>query len=171
MGKYIDITDERFGKLVAVRRIGSKNGRPLWLCKCDCGNTTYAETRNLRYGSTTSCGCRHMNILKTVAIKHNHYGERLYWVWHSMKQRVSDPARREYKYYGARGITMCKEWMDSYEVFREWAYSHGYDENAAFSKCTIDRIDVNGNYEPDNCRWVGMDVQRRNQRPRSKKCV
>ena len=92
-------------------------------------------------------------------------------MWHSMKQRVNNPARREYKYYGARGITMCKEWFDSYEVFREWAYSNGYDENAERSKCTIDRIDVNGDYEPNNCRWVGMDIQARNKRPRAKKCV
>lgn len=166
MPKAVDITNQRFGMLTAIKRVGSKNGRALWLCKCDCGNTKLILAKSLRYGEVVSCGCKHLNNLRTNAITHNHYVERLYWVWHSMLQRIKNPNRREYHWYGERGITVCDEWKD-YNVFRKWALAHGYDEKAQQGKCTIDRIDVNGNYEPDNCRWVGMDVQNKNKRPRS----
>jgi len=166
MPAAVDITGKKFGMLVAIRRVGSKSGRALWECKCDCGNTAYRLAKSLNYGEVVSCGCKHLKILRTNAITHNKWGERLYWVWHSMMQRVDNPNRREYRWYGRRGITVCDEWRD-YEKFREWAYANGYDENAPRGECTIDRINYDGNYEPSNCRWVGMDVQRKNRRPRS----
>lgn len=169
MRNAIDITGMRFGRLVAVRRDGSRNGQAAWICRCDCGNETIAAAKQLRYGSTKSCGCLHLERLRTNAITHGHWNERLYGVWHSMQQRTENKTRREYKYYGGRGITVCTEWRNSYEAFRDWAYSHGYDETAARGKCTIDRINVNGNYTPENCRFVGMDVQLKNRRPRTRR--
>lgn len=83
-----------------------------------------------------------------------------------MRQRCYRPENRAYKWYGALGVTVCDEWNKSYEAFRKWAYDNGYDKNAERGKCTLDRINCTGNYEPSNCRWVGMDVQARNKRRR-----
>ena len=97
--------------------------------------------------------------------KHGFSRERLYRsVWSAMNQRCSNPNYHGYYLYGGRGIKVCDEWKNDYLTFREWAYSHGYDPSAPYGKCTIDRIDVNGNYEPDNCRFVPMLVQSRNKR-------
>ncbi len=88
---------------------------------------------------------------------------RLYHVWKNMKVRCNNPHSKEYKYYGQRGISVCEEWND-FKNFREWAYANGYDEKAERGKCTLDRIDVNKNYEPSNCRWVDSKVQAQNRR-------
>lgn len=88
---------------------------------------------------------------------------RLYNVWKNMKVRCNNPHSKEYKYYGERGICVCDEWND-FREFQKWAYANGYDENAKRGECTLDRIDVNKNYEPSNCRWVNMKVQCNNRR-------
>lgn len=88
---------------------------------------------------------------------------RLYNVWKNMKVRCNNPHSKEYKYYGQRGISVCDEWND-FNVFREWSYNNGYDENAKRGECTLDRIDVNKNYDPSNCRWVNMKTQCANRR-------
>jgi hypothetical protein len=102
------------------------------------------------------------------AIKHGErsrrYNERLYNVWNGMKTRCINPNAKSYRAYGGRGITVCDEWLHNFPAFQEWAITHGYDETAPFGECTIDRIDVNGNYEPSNCRWVSMEVQQTNKR-------
>ena len=87
---------------------------------------------------------------------------RLYGVWRCLIQRCTNPKFREFPYYGGRGITVCDEWL-SYDNFYEWAYSTGYDDTAPRGVCTLDRIDVNGNYTPSNCRWVSMKIQNRNK--------
>ena len=89
--------------------------------------------------------------------------ERLYNVYLGMRHRCYDPKIKNYRLYGGRGIKICDEWLNDYSVFREWAYANGYDENAPRGKCTIDRIDNNGDYTPQNCRWVDMKTQRKNQ--------
>ena len=91
--------------------------------------------------------------------------ERLYNVYLGMRHRCYDPKIKNYRLYGGRGIKICDEWLNDYSVFREWAYANGYDENAPRGKCTIDRIDNNGDYTPQNCRWVDMKTQRKNQNP------
>ena len=130
-------------------------------CACDCGNHTQVLAYNLKSGNTKSCGCRRF------IRKYNSEGEvdfRLYTIWRNIKQRCLNPNNPNYKkYYGSRGIKVCDEWLD-YLAFKAWALSHGYRDDL-----TIDRIDVNGNYEPSNCRWATYKVQVRNQRPRQKR--
>lgn len=161
--KLIDITGQRFGRLTVIRQDGnSKNGSAQWLCICDCGNVKTIRGCNLRFGQTQSCGCyqkeqakRFGNVYKPT---HGHSRERLYRVWKSMLHRCNSIHSSSYDNYGARGIKVCDEWKD-YETFKEWAINHGYAE-----KLSIDRINVNGNYCPENCKFSSMKEQANNKR-------
>ncbi|MBG9799506.1 hypothetical protein [Brevibacillus laterosporus] len=167
MPALIDLTGERFGRLTVIMRSGIKNGSPLWICKCDCESTTEANTRSLRTGNKRSCGCLHSEQLAERNVnsqKHGGYKERLYGVWHSMKQRCYDASRKDFENYGGRGIFVCDEWKNDYSSFRKWALDNGFDENAAYSKCTLDRINSDGPYAPWNCRWVDAKAQANNRR-------
>ena len=162
--KAEDLTGKRFGQLTVIRRAENQNGaHASWVCKCICGNECTVTSDHLKSGNTVSCGCVGAKALQPHKT-HGMSGSRLYKVWRNMVQRCENPNVESYKYYGARGITVCRQWRDDYAAFYEWAMANGYDPNAKFGECTIDRIDVNGNYEPDNCRWADMKVQRHNQR-------
>lgn len=169
MGKLIDLTGQKFGRLVVIERygIGKKGQDAKWLCRCECGGIAISTGKNLRSGNSKSCGCykseRISETKKTHGFTQNHKKERLYKLWVRMRARCSNCNSKDYKYYGGRGISVCKEW-DDYNNFRMWALMNGYDANAPHGKCTIDRIDVNGNYEPSNCRWVDMKTQNKNKR-------
>ena len=163
MSRCVDITGQRFGKLVVVGKTENKGKLTAWKCLCDCGNETTITTGHLKSGHTKSCGCIKIERLTT----HGKSKERLYDVWIGLKQRCNNQNSREYKHYGGRGIKVCKEWLD-YQAFRDWALQNGYKENLPRGKCTLDRINVNGNYEPDNCRWVSQAEQTLNTR-RSRK--
>lgn len=163
-GTYRDLTGERFHRLTVLSRTRNHGSRACWICRCDCGKTVIAETADLKSGNTKSCGCFHREQLAERSVKHKESNSRLYGVWLTMKKRCYNPSSTSYKYYGGRGIKVCDEWETDYFSFRNWAIANGYDKNAPRGKCTLDRINVNGNYEPDNCRWVSMKEQSANKR-------
>ena len=165
MNHIRDFTGQRFGKLTVIeltdKRTKSKN--VIWKCKCDCGNTTEADSGELGSGSKKSCGCIVSERAKTLNRTHGGRNDRLYLVWMDMRRRCRDVNDHNYTNYGGRGIKVCDEWQN-YPAFKEWAIKNGYNPYAERSKCTLDRINVNGNYEPSNCRWVDVITQCNNKR-------
>lgn len=160
MTQMKDITGQRFGRLVALKVAGkNKYGRYLWLCKCDCGNEKIAAGNDLRRGATKSCGCFQKESRITSNIKHGLYYTRLHRIWTIMKARCYNKNNNRFHCYGARGISVCREWKDDFTAFYDWAISNGYEDSL-----TIDRIDVNKGYFPENCRWTTNLQQSRNRR-------
>ena len=172
VGKFRDITGQRFGKLVAIRRVGVKEypsggHLTLWECRCDCGNTTVVNLAALVTGNTRTCGCSHRGenaAIAKIARKHGKSKTRLYILWKQIKKRCNNPHDMVYKYYGALGVKVCKEWENNFENFEKWAMENGYDENAPRGQCTIDRINPFLGYSPENCRWITLTEQRHNRR-------
>lgn len=166
--RRLNLVGEHYGRLTVVSCTNHKqNGCYMWRCVCDCGVEVDVRADHLKRGEISSCGCLRKGLQKGVASKHggacDGQRERLYGVWAGMHYRCSNPHHMHYKNYGGRGIGVCEEWND-YAVFREWALANGYDEIAKKGACTLDRINNDGWYTPDNCRWVSMAVQNKNRR-------
>lgn len=167
MGKVKDLSGQKFGRLTVLRRVDNGSRLAEWLCLCDCGKTVVKKGTLISRGYVKSCGCLQREQARKyggVNRKHGDQGSRLYGVWLGMKSRCYNSNVHNFQNYGGRGIRVCDEWLHDYPKFKEWAIASGYDGEAPQGKCTIDRIDVDGNYEPSNCRWADMSTQRRNQR-------
>lgn len=166
--KLNDLTGQRFGKLVVLRREpNNANNKVVWRCQCDCGKQTVVIGSRLYTGKTKSCGCLIRETTIERSTKHNYYHTHLYSTRLNMLDRCNNPKNKTYSYYGGRGIKVCSEWMNKdtgVQSFCEWALNNGYQEGL-----TIDRIDTNGDYSPDNCRWVTMAKQCLNRRTRANK--
>lgn len=164
--KALDIAGRRFGRLIAIKPEKYKIGRKtIWLCICDCGNETRASIDKLNSGEKKSCGClkkskavENLKKIKKVHSTHNQSKTRLYNIYTHMKGRCNNQNNKKYSCYGARGIKVCKEWLESYEKFAAWAKLNGYSDGL-----TIERIDVNGDYSPQNCKWISMKDQCHNK--------
>lgn len=225
MSKMNDLTNQRFGRLVVVKKTGTRNNKTIWMCHCDCGNERILTTSQLRTGHTKSCGClasekareKASNLLgmrfgrltvlekyytppnsgvkwtcvcdcgnKTVVLasnltkghttscgcyktertieaktKHGKTHSRIYRIYRGIKDRCLNPNNERYCDYGGRGIKICKEWLGEcgFDNFEKWSLANGYNENLS-----IDRVNVNGDYEPSNCRWATTKIQNNNQR-------
>lgn len=159
--KGIDFVGQRHGRLEVISK--AESGRSWWVCKCDCGNIVKLPT--WKFLENQSCGCFEQENLAKIGKDNRTHGKtetRLYHTWCKMKERCNNPNIEHYPEYGGRGIKVCDEWNNSFENFQEWAYSVGYDDNLNGTQQSLDRIDVQGNYEPNNCRWATHKEQMRN---------
>ncbi|MEC4049770.1 hypothetical protein OX284_010055 [Flavobacterium sp. SUN046] len=163
MKKIEIIKGSRFGKLTIISECNSTGKSRIFLCKCDCGKETIRTIKALLKKSFSSCGCFQKEFNNSPRYSrrtenHGHLNTRLYSIWSEMKKRCYNKNSRAFKWYGEKGVTICNDWNLRFLNFYNWAINNGYNDNL-----TIDRIDFNGNYEPNNCRWVDMLCQNNNK--------
>ena len=172
----IDLTGQRFGRLIVLKDSGKRiaHGHIIWLCKCSCGKQVKVISGNLRNGYTRSCGCLKREQTKAMGkacIKHgeNSKNSRLYTAWINLKRKCYNPNALIYDKYGGRGVRICKEWLgkQGYINFRTWALNNGYPPS--LRDFVIDRINIGGNYDPNNCKWMTRSESTRKRLERT--CV
>lgn len=165
MTKRIDLIGQRFGRLTVVEEIQAPKksySLRLFVCKCDCGAITNPiDGRNLTRGHTTSCGCRQKERVKEANSTHGRKGTNIYTTWINMKDRCFNQNHRAYRHYGGRGITVCKEWKDSFQEFFDYVSKLPHFGEKGYS---LDRINNDGVYEPGNVRWATSKEQVNNRR-------
>lgn len=166
--KRLNLIGERYGRLTVIALDHTNKRQKFWKCVCDCGNEKIVSSGNLRQGNVKSCGClaKESQIKRGLASgigdktrKHGGFGTKLYGVWAAMIRRCENRNDRYYSDYGGRGIIVCDEWRSDFAAFRQWANETGYREGL-----TIERVDVNGDYSPNNCKWIPLTEQNRNKR-------
>ena len=157
--RVTDLAGHRFGYLTVIKRIGSRWGHSLWECKCDCGESCKRTPNQLTQNDKVSCGCMTKNSQHFANFRHGGTGTRLYRIWKAMKTRCTNPNVPYFQYYGGKGIAVCEEWQNDFQSFFGWSMANGYSDGL-----TIDRINGDGDYSPENCRWVTMTVQNRNKK-------
>ena len=152
MGNFVDLTGKRFDRLVVLERAGvATNGDALWLCRCDCGNTKIYRASNLKGGRNKSCGCKHRDVLVERNWRGGYCVEnpRLHKIYKDMIARCYNKKNKAYRWYGAKGVCVCDSWLENEQSFFDFCNTHGYSDSL-----TIDRIRSDGDYCPDNCRFI-----------------
>lgn len=167
MARVKDLTGQKFGRLTVISQHGftkkNKYGAryAVWYCKCDCGNYCEMDSHTLQRKGNHSCGClakEHLDNMAKANVTHGMTGSRLYGCYKNMISRCYRPKDIHYNAYGKRGIAVCEKWKNNPKAFIEWALANGYSDDL-----TIERVDVNGNYEPSNCKWIPMSEQYKNK--------
>jgi hypothetical protein len=166
--RALDLHGMKFSRMTVACCAGpDSRGAIMWRCRCDCGNEKDVRGSDLKRGFIKSCGCLNSEATATRNATHRQSHTRLYRIWQAMHDRTANMKCDRYRYYGARGISVCVEWFE-FAPFAQWALQNGYCDplptEPRSRHLTIDRRDVDGNYEPGNCRWVVQRVQVKNRR-------